>query len=403
MTAALPAPELREPVLDPALAVDPRDPDRVVVVAGYGDGPSRATRGIWTWATENGGRAWTGASMPLPRASAIRATDPAVVFDGDGRALLTFAFADSGSGGGAAVASTGRRDLQFGPARRLVPDRVDDGTGAVALPRLVHDRSSLSPLRSSLYLSWLYASADSSVLWVASTRGQPAPWREGNRIASGAAGTMATRSDGALEVIVLDQSGRTISRTSSADGGLSFAHPDPVVSRPDAIRIHHPMAATGAGDTTVVCWSETMAARPGAPSGWCARGTESGWDAPVAVPTDGRPDPIAAVAAVAAGAGGFWLLTYHADGATTEVRLHRSIDGGRTFERFRVLGSRPFGHGALCFATVPDCGPTAGRFFPGARAGLAAAGDRVYAVYLLPDGDLPDGRPTAFFTALRGF
>src|SRR5262249_51226317 len=141
----------------------------------YGVGYNRGGRRIWSWESVDGGRTWEGAEIPLPNAQATLSADVVTAFGTDGRPLLGFLYADSRFRGGLAIARGRTGATGFDPAKLVVPDRMDQGEGAVDKPWLAVDRGPLSPLRGTIYFTWhlnrpLPNHAVGSTLWIASSR-----------------------------------------------------------------------------------------------------------------------------------------------------------------------------------------------------------------------------------------
>jgi hypothetical protein len=378
------------------------------VAAHYGIGYNRGGKKIWAWVSDDGGRVWTGAEIPLPRVEAVLAADAVTGFDPDGSALLTFLFADSAFRGGAAITRTGRTDLSFRPAEIVVPDRLALGGGAVDKGWLAVDRATTSPFFGTTYLSWHYnrplpdRTVESS-LWVRANRaGQ---WSDPVRVAPHFGGQIAVRSDGTLEAIFVGNDERTLIHTSSSDGGRSFAAPDTIVSLADSTTIDVPTVTVIGGDTTVVCWTAGSAGQSiGYKANCTTRGGESAWSAPIDPDPTMRTTAAFGYPAITANSSGLWLLGYRADSAATKVNLYRSQDGGRSFELHATLATRPFGIASFCPAAGAPCrrAPAdSGIFFPGDYFGLSPGPDRVVAAFTLPEGDEPSGRSTVFVSIVR--
>lgn len=401
-TVALPAPEADQPAFEPHLAIDPANPDRIVVAAQYGVGYNRGGRKIWTWTSGDGGASWSGATMPIPVPNAVLAADAVTGFDREGRAVLVFLATDSAFRGGAALTRTGPEDLQFGPARIVVPDRFDQGEGPIDKGWLAIDRAPTSPFAGAIYLSWhvmrlLPERQVESTLWLNQLRGDR--WGEPTRIGTNFGSQVETRSTGVIDLVFGSSDDRTLLHTTSDDGGRTVAAPDTVVVLPDSLGLEGPTIAIESGDTVAVCWSE---GRRGAGSGHavaCARmGGNGPWSPPnrIAPPAGGS----IGFPAIAASPEGLWLLAYRSDSASTTVELFRSV-GGAGFQPERSLASRPFGGSRFCPAPGAPCRRDTTAYFPGDYFGLAVADRRVAAAYTLPLDDSPTGRSTVFVSLIR--
>jgi hypothetical protein len=401
ITVPLPPPELSQPAFEPHLAIDPDEPRRIVVAAQYGISRNRGGRNLWTWNSEDGGRSWTGAQMPLPSATASLAADAVTGIAVDGSALLTFLFADSATfRGGAAFTRSAPENLLFGPASVVVRDRLTEGGGAIDKGWLAVDRGATSPLRGTTYLSWhanrpLPNRTVESIIWLASSRDGGKSWNEPVRVSEHTGAQIAVRTDGVVDLVFTDRDGRALLHTSSDDGGRSFAEHDTITTASTAELIDLPSLATTPDDGVVVCWAQGPTDASTDYRIRCARGP-AGWTIadlePSRAGASGFP-------AVAANASGIWVASYRADSAALAVRLHRSTDGGRTFTLHATLATRPFGIDRFCPAPSAPCRRTleeTGAYFPGDYIGIAAGRDRVAVAYALPDRDDPDdARPAA--------
>ena len=403
-TVALPAPQGVESAFEPHVAVDPNRPDRIVVAAQYGAGYNRGGRHIWIWTTGDGGTVWNGSDLPLPKADAVLAADPVTAFDGVGRGLVAFLFADSAFHGGAAVSATGPNDLNFGPAEVVVRDRLAEGGGAVDKDWLAIDRSRTSPLAGAVYFSWHYNRplpdhSVESILWLRSTRGRG--WSEPVQVAPHFGGQLAIRSTGALDAVFVGRDERTLLHAESEAGGGRFTSPDTLATVSDSEAIDLPTVGMARGDTLVVCWGEGPKSRSSGYRVRCVRRTDGGQRlGPATVDTAAATLGFPAVAITPEA---IWVLAYQSDTAATAVRLYRSSDGARTFARQAVLATRAFGIDRFCPAAVAPCRRTldpAMTFFPGDYVGLSAAPDRVVATFTLPEQDTPGDRSTVYVSVV---
>jgi hypothetical protein len=412
-TVALPAPALTEPAFEPHVSIDPTDPDRLVVAAHYGTGYNRGGRRIWTWATGDGGRTWTGADLPLPRDDAALAADAVTAFLDDGTALAAFLFADTAGlrfDGGLALARAAPGALTFGPARIVAAGGLGSpARAAVDKPWLAVDRGRLSPLRGAVYASWHHNRPDPatrtvhSTFHVAASPDGGTTWGAPVQVAEAFSGQVAAGTDGRVHVIFGARDTGVLLHAAADPGALAFAAPDTVAALAPGRRYDVPHLLVLPGDTLLVCWAEadTGSARYDAR---CARSAGGGrWDPPAAV-QPGLPAGAALGFPVTAAHGaGVWLLAYRAGPDSTEVVLYRSADGGRRFVQAEVLGARALGLGRFCLAAGAPCRRAAPgeAFFPGDYFGLAAAPGRVAAAFVLPEGDDPAGRATVHVSVVR--
>jgi len=407
----LPAPELSEPAFEPHLAIDPANPDRIVVAAHYGIGYNRGGRRIWTWRTSDGGRTWIGADQPLPNEEAALAADAVVAFGTDGTAYLSFLFADTTGksfDGGDAWATMAPDEQGFGPAHTVVRGGLNLVGAAVDKDWLAVDRGPASPLRGTAYLSWHLNKPDltrgtaESTFWLASTRDDGQTFSEPVKVANAFSGQIAVRSDGTVDVIFGSRQSNRILHAQSTDGGRSFETPDTVVSLA-AGRFDVPTLVAGPADTLFVCWSETVAADSLRYDVRCSRSPDGHrWDPPTPLILDLPTSSSVGFPAAVATPDGLWVMAYRADTDTTRVILYLSGDGGRSFTPSRELATRPFGAAAFCPAAGAPCrkAPEGRYFFGGDYFGLGAAPGRLAAAYVLPDGDTEDGRPSVYVSVI---
>jgi hypothetical protein len=404
-SVALTAPELDQPAFEPSIAIDRGDPGRIVVGAHYGVGYNRGGRKVWSWQTADGGHTWTGAEIPLPRANASLAADVVTAFGTDRSPVIGFLFADSAFRGGLAIARGSSTTEGFGPARLVVPDRMDRGEGAVDKPWLAVDRGATSPLRGTLYLSWhlnrpLPDRTVGTTLWLGSSK-DGANWAEPVQVSTEFGGQAAVRSDGGVDVVYGARDERALQHRSSSDGGRSFGEVDTVARVAPPLTIDLPAVAAAPNGRLALCWTVDSADVPTARRVVCSAGSETaGWSRPA--PLDSVE--VTSLPAVAAGATDVWALAYRSDSTETAVVLYRSADGGVTYRPVRVLATRPFGIARTCLAPGGSCRkapPEAGLFFPGDYVGLDVSSERVVAAYVLPETDQPTGRPTVFVSVVR--
>ncbi len=413
-TVALPAPEPGEPSFESHLALDPANPDRMVIVAHYGVGYNRGGRKIWSWTSANGGRTWTGAELPLPRANAALAADAVTAFLDDGTAIAAFLFADTAGmrfEGGLALARTARGPLGFGPARVVAEGGLGTAANAaVDKGWLAVDRGRLSPLKGTIYASWHYnrpvpeTRSVHSTFWVASSRDGGGTWSEPVQVAEAFSGQVGVRSDGTVHTIFGTRASGVLLHAASTDGARSFAPPDTIAVLPPSNRFDVPHLLVLPSDSLLVCWSEATAAEPNRYWTSCARSSQGGrWDRPAPVAPDLPAGTSLAFPTTAAYGRDVWLLVYRSDAGSTAVVLYRSGDGGATFQEAQVLARRALGSDRFCLAAGAPCrrAPAGEVFFPGDYFGVAAGAGRVAAAYVLPEGDDPAGPQLVHVSVIR--
>jgi hypothetical protein len=404
-TFALTPPELDQPAFEPSVAIDPQDPSRIIVAAQYGVGYNRGGRKIWSWQTADEGRAWEGAEIPLPRSNAQLAADVVTAFGLDGAPVVGFLFADSTFRGGFGLARGRRTGLGLGPASLVVPDEMDQGRGAVDKPWIAVDRGITSPLRGALYLTWhlnrpLPNRTVATELWIKSTR-TGWSWSAPVKIAEEFGGQVVVRPDGTVDVVYVRGDGRALHHRWSTDGGRSFGEVDSVTRAAAPFELDLPTIAATRENRLAICWAADSARALESTRVRCTAGSESaGWSPPTSL----DESRVTALPALAADGSDVWAAAYRSDSSRTAVVLYRSTDGGSHFREDRVLAERPFGIGQACLAPGGPCRKApaeAGFFFPGDYLGLALSQDRIVAAYVLPEGELPTGRPTVYLTIVR--
>jgi len=161
-TTILPGPEGGKEAFEPSLTIDPAKPDRMVVVAMYGNPMAHGGRAIWVWDTCDGGRSWTGGRMRPPTVASKPATWAADVVAGIGRDGATVLTSMAGAHsprtdglGGIAVARRVRGDTAFAPAVLVMRDRLIDATDQATIydkPWMTIDRHESSPYRGAVYV-----------------------------------------------------------------------------------------------------------------------------------------------------------------------------------------------------------------------------------------------------------
>ncbi|MEZ4585583.1 MAG: sialidase family protein [Gemmatimonadales bacterium] len=416
-TFALPSPEGTEPVFEPHLALDPSDPDRILVAAHYGVGYNRGGKRIWTWRSDDGGRTWEGARMPLPNEAAALAADAVTGFDRRGRGYVSFLYADTTGrrfDGGAALAVTAEGSGPLGPARNYVAGGLERG-GAIDKDWIALDRSPTSPFSGSLYLSWHRNVPDfatgtvASSFWVTASRDGGGTFEPERRIADAFSGQVAVRRDGTVDAIFAPRGESVLLHAASTDGAHTFSPPDtvavllPAAGPRPATPLDVP-ALLAHGDSLLVCWSASRASDSTRFTVRCAASPDGArWEAPGDVVPDLPPSESLGFPALASGAGATWLLGYHGDSTLTRVVLFRSEDGGRTWREFRELARRGLGVDRFCLAAGAACRRTEPGtvFFPGDYFGLDAGPERVAAAFVLPAEERPDALPTVYVSLMR--
>jgi hypothetical protein len=215
---------------------------------------------------------------------------------------------------------------------------------------------------------------------------------------------IVVRPDGVIDLFWVNYARAAVTRIFSRDGGISWSEPEavsalaPVTLPNGAFYFDQLSAVAGPDGSLAVCgvavpaWKATL---PGAESppgrAYCATSRDGRrWRSPMLIdrPADsiGMNDSTRTVLpAVAATPGALWVTAYRLTADSTRVVLYRSRDAGASWAEVATLAARGFGRGG-----VRSLG-AAGVFDPGDYQGLAAAGSRLYAAFVLPAGDDPAG------------
>lgn len=420
-TVVLPDPEDTASAFEPFVAIDPANPDRIVVGAQYGPGYNRAGQRMWTWSSQDGGASWSGARVipkAFPPAGQALAADLTMGFGPDGTLYHLSLTADSApeslmtAVAALAVSSDGGRTFRprgvFGQVERTEP------TVMVFTDKswLAVDAAPSSPHRGTLYLGWSRNRVDfrdtsvstSPVVGVSRDSGRslegPIPLA-----AAGFGVTLATDTAGVVEAAWYElrpnsSEGYRVLTASSSDNGRSFTAPVVVAELRDTSQtIELPQIAVGPGGERLLCWSQGPTTTSAGLSVWCStRANERPWSRPVAVLSDSAGGRVYAFPAIAASADAWWLLVYRAD-TTLSVELHRSADG-TGFERVAELASIRTTV-PLCARPGLPCRRSGSGFFPGDYISISGSRRRVAAAFAVPRDGGPPGSSTIMVSVVR--
>ncbi|MBM4186067.1 MAG: hypothetical protein FJ206_02030 [Gemmatimonadetes bacterium] len=402
---ALPAPELREAAFEPHLAIDPDDPDRILVAAQYGLSRNRGGRKIWTWHTDDGGRTWQGAEQPLPGGPrSTMAADAVTAFTQRGEALMAFLFADSATfQGGLALTRSGPGNLILGPARVVARDDLDQGGGAIDKGWLAVDRWPISPRRGTVYLTWhrnrpLPGRRVETAAMVAASNDGGRTWRDPRILGAWTGVQVVTRPTGEYTVVGIDPPERLLVALSSGSGGTEMSTVDTIAAAPPGWTVDLPSAAVTRSDRLVVCWSEIGPADSTRLR--CGRGDgRSPWqvgDVATGVARAGLP-------ALAAAGDDVWLAALLATPDSVALGLFRSVDDGGSFTLAQKLAARPFRRDLLCLASAAPCRrtPPDRVYFPGDYLGATATPNRVVVAFPMPEGTHPNVQSVIHVAIIR--
>jgi hypothetical protein len=182
----------------------------------------------------------------------------------------------------------------------------------------------------------------------------------------------------------------------SEDGGLTFGPGVMVVPLEDWQWCDQPSLTVTPSGGLFACWVQSSAVNPARVHG-SVFDEATGWSPPVALETGLAGRTELAYPAVAASEAGLFVLAYKADEDRTSVVLYRSMDGGLSFQPYKILGERNFGADAFCASArnASDAGcrfnQLEGDFQPGDYIGLAAQGRRIAAAFVLTRDHDPVG------------
>ncbi len=408
---------------EPGIAVDPRDPRRVIAVY---QGPAHAEY------STDGGRTFAPGAGTVPADWRV-AGDVSVAFDTHGYAYLSSLVFDSlgtayywghnATRNGLLVRRSrdGGRTWEQEPT--LVagfPTGLEGESRWEDMPRIFADNVPTSPFAGHLYLGWIEWRLKDSIILFSRSSDQGRTWSFPLRISTHAGlprddngavvgFTCAVAGDGSIYAAWND--GSTITLAISRDGGRSFRPSHAILQVgppyfgvvPGVARVMgFPQVAVDArpersgGGTVYVAWSDY---RNGDIDVFLSRSTDRGytWSAPVRVNTDAAHDgfdQFFQFLAVDPLTGDVYLQFYdrRADPANraTRMTLARSTDGGRSFVNY-AWSETPFeSHGA----------------FLGDYTWLTAYAGKVYGVWteatpLAPDAGAPSAPRRTEGTVVR--
>lgn len=395
-------------VFEPYVAVNPKNPDQIVVGAQYGEGYNRGGLRFWIWNSNDGAESWMSRELTLRLLvrPPTMAADLSIAFGHDGAAYLFGISGDSVRAGvpdaalALAVSTDGGQSVR---PLALLGKSVEYSLTAFDVsdkPWMIADRKPRSPFYGNLYFAWTRVSVrlDTDpftitrqlVLSYSADQGQT--FSSPVHIADeGMGAQLAARPDGALHVVWLGMTefdgGGEIARimhASSTDGGRTFSQPEIIESVSDTTEtIDLPTLTDDAAGQLLACWS-----RGGflGPSRWIIRCSQfeagSGWSEPtVALPFS--PGTTSAYPAVASSGDDWWLLNYESDSTETRVLLSRSTDGD-IFAVSDTLARVPLSIDSFCTSPMLPCRSDFEMFTPGDYIKLAATPSRLVAAFVMP-------------------
>lgn len=389
-------PELRRPS-EVSVAINPTDPDNVVVVA-LAAGPAHGPRITdFAFVTRDGGATWSTAAFPNP-GKRVQGDD-AVTFGPDGTAYHSYiafeglreARPEEASNGifVGASADGGRRWAAPVP----VIDHLNTLEPFEDKPWIAVDHGARSPWRGRVYVAWtrfdVYGSespTDSSQVWFSRSDDGGRTFEPAFRISD--SGGDAVDSDDTVEgaVPAVDDEGRVyvawagprgIVFDRSLDGGVSFGADRVIAENPGGWDIpvpgltrHNGMPVTAVDRRSGAVYVAWMDTRDGDTDVRLVRSDDRGdtWSEPIAVTRDDANQLLMwlAVDPVDGSVNLVYLDRAGLEGTMTGAALARSVDGGRTFVR-HPIDQPPF--------------PTSDDVFFGDYTGVDAYGGRVVAVW----------------------
>jgi hypothetical protein len=422
----LSGPKGDEPMREPNVAVDPTNPDRIVVTA-----PSRTPKSAtaYHWSTRDGGRDWSRGSLrPLHPGFDI-ASDPAIAFGPDCR--VYYGHLDFGDFARARKLEDGRWLKEGGLGvqrsedcgRTFTPMRVADNPSASRQADkdwVAVDAWPGSRFRGSVYVMFSFIGSlvdrrdEATDVWFVFSRDGKSFSAPRRLSPNGYVVANAVRPDGTLDAIWEERrwDSQKIWHVSSSDGGETFSAPRLVVALEGGAALDWPVLTATAKGTLVAAWCRRSDRSPAGryESRIDTAVFENGaWSSPRELVPELAAGEWMSTPALAATDHSVWLLAYGADARETRVSLHRAPLETMRFADRLVLGRRNFGTASFCPGWL-DCfdqkeEPGAKKraeeqFSPGDYVGLSGAGRRVAAAYVLPrdDGPRVTKRPTLYVT-----
>ena len=377
---------------EPAIAINPNNPNQVVGVAGR-----------WAAYSTDGGRTFTAIQ---PAGDSGRAGgDPSLAFDDKGHVFLSFLSIERnglpgywGHGPGAngiyvRHSADGGRTWDHEPVAVIAWTGNEPDVKLEDMPRIWADTQSKSPHRGNLYIAWIEWQIDKSIVLYSRSTDGGKTWTTPQRISTKAGlprddngavvGIIGTVAPDGTQYVVWNE-GLNVTLAVSRDGGKSFGPSRPIFDVgppyfggasgiPGVSRaMGFPQVGIDATNGTLyVTWSDF---RNGDVDVFISRSSDRGrtWTTPMRV----NDDP------VHSGADQFlqWMSVDPTDGSvnvqfydrredpanrSTRVTLARSTDGGKTFTNY-------------AWSEVPFTGENA---FLGDYEWCSAYGGRVYGIW----------------------
>lgn len=417
-TLVLSGPKGTEPMREPNVAVDPSDPDRIVVTA-----PSRGIvvtspsgdrheARAYYWASRNGVRSWTRGFLKPWKPNYDIASDPALAFGPDCRVYYTHLdFGDYTKAheledgqwleeGGLGLQRSEDCGKTFTPTRiaQNPPGNLQADKDWIAVDTFRGSKYRGSVYVFFSYIGSLYDRKDTAtdIQFVFSRDGKT--FSQPRKLSpNGYVVANAVRPDGTLDAIWEERrwDSQKIWHVSSTDGGETFSAPRLVVALEGTAVLDWPVLTATEKGSLIAAWcqrSDRSIAGRYESKIFSSVFEDGSWSPARALEPELPAGAFMSTPALAASQGAAWLLAYGADASKTQVVLYRAPLDSHRFAKHTVLGKRDFGvknycPGWLdCFEDDPAAKekPEKEQFFPGDYVGLSGAGKRVVAAYVLP-------------------
>jgi hypothetical protein len=424
-TTTILAPAAGGEAFEPSIAIDPADPNRLLVAAMYGVPFARGATGIWVWASRDGGRSWTHGPLDPPRMPGVSsrptfAADPITGFARDAAPLLA-AKADAPPLGGTFLSRFGS-DIPNVTSVPVYRNFVDSTAGHRVLhdkPWLVVDHNERSPFRGSIYLAVGAVKAGLgpagvNVNWtllgsqqlLAISRDDGRTFSAPILIADSAAfgGYLVVGPAGSVEVVYLrittrEGSGNTVFHRRSTDGGVTFELPDTVIAARGDTLLELPTIAVRPNGDLLACWSQDTRRDERMNQVHCAeRKPSEAWSAPVDIAATLAPDVVPAWPAIVGTERGWYVMLHLVGPNRTEVVLFRGESLGDLSQIATLAVMDGLGANRFCVASATACRRTRNDGFAiGDYVTLAASRGRLAAAYVLPRTSEPPGGGAAIY------
>jgi hypothetical protein len=412
------APAAGGEAFEPTLALDPANPDRILVGAMYGVPFGRGATGIWVWQSNDGGRTWTDGRLDPPRwsggAEPTSAADVIAQFGTDGSPLVaTMAGADPDPGG--TFVSHLSPSIAPPPAITVYRNTKDSATRLTTLhdkPWLVVDHADGSPYRGSVYLSNGALVMDPGPAGIG--KGWNGPLRSRLMLSysrdsartfttptlvddSAFGGNLAIGSKGALGISYVriktkDGGADSVFFRQSTDGGVTLGRKETVAAMTGDTLLELAVLAARPNGDFLDCWSQGDRTQERTNQVRCALRTADGrWTAVRGLDSAIGPDVVPSWPTVAGTARGWYLLLYLTGKTRTDVALFRSVDG-HAFAKIATLATAEgLGADRFCVAGATPCRRTrTDGFSIGDYVTLDARAGRLAAAYVFPRGTSAD-------------